>query len=383
MSQQQNMGEPPMPQSDSQSQSQGQKQFPCKQCGGLLTFAPGSSALKCPYCGFMNEIAVSQEEVQELDYNRALSDLSNSADTVETLNIKCNTCGAESNLPPGTSSGQCPFCGQPIVAEAMTRRVIKPKSLLPFVITREQAITSFRNWLTGLWFAPNYLAAAAEHGKITGAYIPAWTYDCDTTTSYVGERGEHYWETETYTETVDGKEVTRTREVQRTRWWPAAGMVQDQFDDVLVLASNSLPPKCRDHLQPWDLNSLVPYQDEFLSGFVTETYQIDLPGGFETAKGIMWPTIRRTVERDIGGDEQRIISSDTDYRDITFKHILLPLWISAYILRGQTYRFLVNARTGKVAGERPYSFWKITLLVLGILLAILFILLIVSHGQHR
>jgi endogenous inhibitor of DNA gyrase (YacG/DUF329 family) len=305
--------------------------------------------------------------------------LAASAETVETLNVKCNGCGAASSLPPGTASGSCPFCGQPVVAEAMSKRIIKPEALLPFAIKREQAIQSFRQWLSSLWFAPSNLATSAEKGKIDGCYVPAWTYDCDTTSAYVGERGEDYYETETYTEVVNGQTVTRTRQVQKIRWWPASGIVQDQFDDVLVLASNSLPPACRDHLEPWDLKSLIPYQDDFLSGFVTEMYQIDLPGGFETAKGIMASVIRRSVESDIGGNHQRIFTVNTSYRDITFKHILLPLWISAYSLRGKTYRFLVNARTGKVAGERPYSAWKITAAVFAALIAILVLMLVLQH----
>ena len=356
-----------------------QHQFPCKQCGALLTYAPGSDSLKCPYCGALNEIDASKELVGELDYNAYLAQLAAGADTVETLNVKCNGCGAASSLPPGTASGVCPFCGQPIVAQAMSTRKIKPEALLPFAIKREQAAQAFRQWLSSLWFAPGQLAACAEKGKIDGCYIPAWTYDCDTTSEYVGERGEDYTETETYTETVNGQSETRTREVIKTRWWPASGIVQNQFDDVLVMASNSLPPKCRDHLEPWDLKSLAPYQDEFLSGFVTEMYQVDLPGGFETAKQIMAPPIRQSVESDIGGDHQRIFSVDTDYRDITFKHILLPLWISAYSLRGRTYRFLVNARTGKVAGERPYSAWKISAAVLAVLVVILLLLLLRSR----
>jgi hypothetical protein len=127
---------------------------------------------------------------------------------------------------------------------------------------------------------------------------------------------------------------------------------------------------------------LAPYQDEFLSGFVTEMYQVDLHGGFEQAKEIMAPTIRRSVESDIGGDHQRIFSVETEYAGITFKHILLPLWISAYSLRGKTYRFLVNARTGKVAGERPYSAWKITAAILAAAAAIAIVALLVSmHNQ--
>jgi LSD1 subclass zinc finger protein len=354
--------------------SQDEHQFPCKQCGGLLTYAPGSESLKCPYCGAINEIAASKQSVGELDYNASLSQLAAGADTVETLAVKCNGCGAASSLPPGMASGVCPFCGQPIVAEAKSTRQLKPQALLPFAIKREQAQQAFRQWLSSLWFAPGDLATCAEKGKIDGCYVPAWTYDCDTLSEYSGERGEDYTETETYTEVVNGQQETRTREVTKTRWWPASGSVQDQFDDVLVLASNSLPPNCRDHLQPWDLKSLLPYQDDYLSGFVTEMYQVDLHGGFEAAKQIMAPTIRGNVESEIGGDHQRIFSINTQYRDITFKHILLPLWISAYSLRGKTYRFLVNARTGKVAGQRPYSVWKIMALIFTILAIMLLIL---------
>jgi hypothetical protein len=95
----------------------------------------------------------------------------------------------------------------------------------------------------------------------------------------------------------------------------------------------------------------------------------------------MEPTIRRTIEADIGGDHQRIGYANTTYHNVTFKHILLPLWISAYTIRGQTYRFLVNARTGKVAGERPYSPWKISLTIFAALVLITILLLVVNH--HR
>jgi LSD1 subclass zinc finger protein len=356
-----------------------QHQFPCRQCGGMLTFEPGTDSLKCPYCGAMNQIAASAAPVEELDYNTYLRQSHDSAETVEVSSVKCGACGAESTLPPGTTSGRCPFCGQPIVAQAVSKRQIKPQSLLPFAVKREQAADAFRTWLAGLWFAPGDLVKFADRGKIDGCYVPAWTYDCGTTTAYTGERGEDYYETETYTEVVNGREETRTREVLRTRWWPVSGVVTRAFDDVLVLATDTLPPKCRDHLQPWDLQSLVAYQDDYLSGFVTETYQVDLPNGFERAKGIMQPAIVRTVEQDIGGDHQRIGTLNTSYQHVTFKHILLPMWISAYSMRGQSYRFLVNARTGKVAGERPYSVWKITLLIFAILVLLVVAMLIANH----
>ena len=347
----------------------GQRQFPCSNCGANLVFEPGTTALKCPYCGTANQIAppAPEEAVAELDYHAHLAQLAGGADTAEVLTVKCGTCGAETELEH-TVAGRCAFCGAAIVAQAMSRRLIKPKSLLPFHITRDQAGGAFKQWVASRWFAPNDLVRTAQRSAIDGAYIPAWTYDADTHSSYTGQRGDDYWDTETYTAMENGRSVTRTRQVRKTRWRSVSGWVANTFDDVLVLASQSLPPKHAAALEPWDLKQLVPYRDEYLSGFVAESYQLDLPHGFEVAKTIMAPHIEMTIRHDIGGDHQRIHSADTRYDNVTFKHLLLPVWISAYRYAGKTFRFLVNARTGEVQGERPYSWIKITLAVLAALI---------------
>ena len=44
--------------------------------------------------------------------------------------------------------------------------------------------------------------------------------------------------------------------------------------------------------------------------------------------------------------------------------MLLPLWICSYRYKRKIYRFLVNARTGEVQGQRPWSWVKITLTAL-------------------
>jgi len=175
--------------------------------------------------------------------------------------------------------------------------------------------------------------------------------------------------------------VTRTRQVRHTRWTPVSGTVRNSFDDILVLASKSLPRRYVDSLDPWDLDSLVPYADEYLSGFRAESYQVSLAEGFEDAKGVMAAAIRESIRGDIGGDEQRIKSADTRYGKITFKHILLPVWMSAYRFRDRVFRILINARTGEVQGERPYSPWKIAGAVLLGLLIIAVIVLVSMSKQ--
>lgn len=334
----------------------------CKNCGAVLKFAPGTNSLKCEYCGFENEITVSQEAepIVELDFTQFLSSELNASknDTQQLSTVKCTGCGAEVTLKPNVTSDECAFCGTALVlTSASITTLIKPKSVLPFKVDKKQAIKSFMKWLGSLWFAPSDLRKYASADKLNGMYTPYWTYDTTTDTQYSGERGVN--RTEYYTTTdSNGKTVEQSRTV--TDWYYTSGDVSNTFDDVLVNASNSLPREHVDALEPWDLESLVPFNENYLAGFRSESYQIGLKDGFDVAKDKIQTTIDATIRGDIGGDAQRINCKDTDYKNITFKHTLLPLWISSYKYREKSFRFLINARTGETKGDRPYSAVKIT-----------------------
>ncbi len=343
----------------------GEIRFPCRRCGAKLVFRPGTGSMTCAYCGIADPIPTSEQEIRELDYRTHLARLAGTAERIETPTVKCSACGAEVDRPTHATAFACPFCGTDIVTAATSHKRLKPRSLLPFRVRRDQARSAIGQWLKSLWFAPSALKKFARmDSRLNGMYVPYWTYDCRTTSRYTGERGDDYWATETYTTTQNGRMVTRTRQVRRTRWTPVSGVVRAPFDDVLVNASHSLPREHTERLEPWDLENLVPYADEYLSGFRAESYQVDLVQGFEVARQTIDAAIHRLVESDIGGDHQRVHSIHTQYDDITFKHILLPVWITAYRFKRKVYRVLVNARTGEVQGERPWSWIKIALFVL-------------------
>jgi DNA-directed RNA polymerase subunit RPC12/RpoP len=358
------------------------EQYSCTQCGAKLNFAPGTANLRCPYCGFEQKIAVSETPVPELDYASYLEQVAKEKGSHDSQRVRCDKCGAETTVPPDSAADLCPFCGANMVFGQSIARLIKPEGLLPFKIPQQEAFEKFRRWIRGLWFAPRDLKRYAQTvSRLAGIYIPFWTYDSDTSTAYTGERGDYYYTTESYSTTENGRTVTRTRQVRHTRWTPARGTVTNAFDDILILASKSLPRKYADRLEPWDLTNLVPYADEYLSGFRAESYQVSLPEGFEAAKEVMAKVIDSTIRRDIGGDEQQIHSRQTEYRSITFKHILLPVWMTAYRFREKIFRILINARTGEVQGERPYSAWKIAGAVLAGLVIIGIIIIISANSR--
>lgn len=351
----------------------------CHQCGAKLQFKPGTTSLSCTYCGAANEIAGAQTKVaiEELDFEAHLSNASRQPETQEIITVKCKACGAATTLKPNVVSARCPFCDLALVVTSQSsQRLIKPRYVLPFKIDQKAVAELFKKWLSKLWFAPSALKKhSGSTDKINGVYLPYWTFDAATNSRYSGQRGTNYQTTESYTETVNGQTVQKTRSVTRIRWTPVSGQVAQNFDDVLALASRSLPEPMTRKLEPWDLHDVAAFNENFLTGFQTETYQVDAKEGFILAKSRMDEAIRESICRDIGGDHQRVDHVDSRYNNITFKHILLPIWISAYRYHGKVYRFLVNGRTGEVQGERPWSWLKITALVLVILLVLGFFFL--------
>ncbi len=335
--------------------------FPCDQCGADARFDPKLNQLVCDFCGStqpLDDDGPWSRPIRELDFDAAISRGLPDSDFEETRVVECPNCAAKVELGSTAHALECPFCATPIVTDTGLHRHIKPKGLLPFSMAEEDARDAMGKWLGKLWFAPNGLDQFARKGRrMQGVYVPFWTFDAQTSSSYSGQRGTIYYVTRTVRR--NGKSV-QVRQA-KTRWRSVSGRVARFFDDVLVLASKSLPREDTDNLAPWDLSGLEPYKPEYLAGYRAEAYSIELDAGYEIARDHMDRIILRDVKFDIGGDRQRVQSVNTKISNVTFKHILLPVWMAAYKFRGETYRVVVNGTTGRVSGQRPWSILKIAI----------------------
>jgi len=351
-----------------------------------MQFDPATGGMKCPFCGQTQALAAPANDAvvpsHDFDEFVAAGGTKLSPLTGQALQVSCGDCGSVVAFEPPDVAGLCPFCGSALVAESKAADpLIAPDALLPAKIPKDQAMAEVRQWLQSRWFAPNALKRVARPEGINGVYLPFWDYDADTDSRYTGARGQHYWETEYYTETDNnGNSVQRSRQVQRTAWHPCAGEVSRHFKGVLVAASKAIAEAKLNALEPWDLQAMCSYEPAYLSGFKAQRYQLELPDGFEKAKRTMYGTIAGDVRRNIGGDEQRIDDVQTLYSNVMFRHLLLPVWIGAYRFQSKVYQVAVNARTGEVQGERPYSKAKIAMLVAAVILFL--VLLIVLKSGH-
>jgi hypothetical protein len=297
------------------------------------------------------------------------------------FDLSCRNCGSAQQTT--AIAGRCPSCRAAlVVSDDLGGQLKSPDGVVPFVVDKDQAAAFFRTWVSSRWFAPSALKKVGSTESMNGSYLPHWGFDDRTTTDYTGQRGEHYYTTETYTTTENGQTVTRTRQVQHTRWWPASGRVHRDFVDVLATGVSVPEPDMMEKLGPWSTAAATGYQSEYLAGFDSPRYDIDADAGFVSAKQDMASVIEDDCRADIGGDEQRVSEMTTYDEDVLFRLLLLPLWIATYITGGKTFDVYVNANTGEVIGERPYSAFKIVAAVVAALAAVA-VAYLVYNAQAR
>lgn len=334
-------------------------QSACTQCGAVLAFDPGAKTLTCTYCGTANTISVPDLQIVEHDLALGLEATDHEELIEEAIAVDCASCQAVFSFEPNQHAGECPFCGHPIVKDSGRHRQIKPEAILPFAVAESSARKAIEVWLKQLWFAPSKLRQMArKDGRLHGIYVPYWTFDSDVTASYRGRRGDIYMEPRRVTVTVNGRRQTQTRMVQKIRWRAASGRVHRHFNDILVLASRSLPEWMAERLGPWNLGGLKPYSPLFVQGFQAQTYNLPLASGFDEAEREIQARMASDIRMDIGGDLQQIQSMKLGHEATSFKHILLPLWLGVYRYGGRTYHVSINGQTSEVQGERPYSWVK-------------------------
>jgi predicted RNA-binding Zn-ribbon protein involved in translation (DUF1610 family) len=356
--------------------------FPCPKCGAEIDFDAEQGALVCAYCGHTAPVPVTEQEILEYDLQAALAEMVAAPQETgygdDKRSIKCESCGAVNTMDPNIISTECAFCGSnQVVPQDQVAQVIKPKSLLPFQVDQDQAVTLFRQWLGRGFFRPNPVKKIARdaRARVQGVYLPFWTFDAYTSSQWRAEAGYYYYETESYWATDDqGKRVRRTRQVQRVRWEPASGFLPLSFDEVLVPATTSLEWDMVERIYPFDTKALVPYDPGFLSGWGAEAYTVDLKDAWATGQEIIERRVWQACAREVPGDTQRNLHVDTAFSNMTYKHVLFPVWIASYRYRDKVYHFLVNGQTGEVQGQAPISWIKVALVV--ILAAIVFGILI-------
>jgi Zn finger protein HypA/HybF involved in hydrogenase expression len=357
------------------------EKFICPACGGEAVWDARKQKLVCPFCGTESTAALpAAGTLAGHDLAQALTAMLKAplAPVHDARRmVRCQSCNAISVLDASRQAQRCEFCGSAqLVPYADEGVVVRPEGVLPFALAEDGARDRIRAWYGKLWLAPGALKRRALTDTVKGVYLPYWTFDADVDAAWTAERGHYYWTTETYYE----KGEMRTRQVQQVRWEPAAGRLAHHFDDELVCASVGVHPALVRGIEPFPMNALKPYDAGYVSGWVVERYRIDLADAATRARAAMDAETRGLCGTAVGGDTYRNLDVQAQYSAQTFKHVLAPVWLLTYTFGAKSFQCAINGVSGAIQGEYPKSPWKIALIVVAVIVALV---VFASLGGHR
>lgn len=330
-----------------------------------MEFNATAQALKCPNCG--NEVKIENNPKDVKEHSLNIHDMKTiKVEEKTSTSMECEGCGAIVEVDATSTATTCPYCGSHYVLSKKQIESIIPDGVIPFKIDKYDVESIFRNWVKRRWLAPNVLKTLYQRDKLQGIYMPYWTFDADTNTSYTAMGGIDY---EVEYEDSEGETHTSIE----TNWYPTSGHIDHFFDDVLVRASDKLSENLLECIEPYNTKDVASYSPDYMSGYCSEIYTIDLEDAHNDAMDKMSDDIRYMAERDVLEQYDRVcdINLNTSYHDETYKHIFIPVYSTAYTYKDKYYNVLINGETGKIKGEYPKSPIKIAAIVIVILIVVL------------
>jgi DNA-directed RNA polymerase subunit RPC12/RpoP len=338
--------------------------FLCPNCGGRLYFELSQESVVCESCGYIHKFEgsnVADSAEQVLDYVLPTTRGHRWAEALHRLS--CSQCGATIILGVTEKTSQCPYCGsRRLIESAETSELIDPQVIGLAKLNEQKAIQTLKNWLgTGL-FTPDDLKKLARPSSLRPAYYPFWTFDGTC---------EMHWSCEVNASTT-----------RYPDWQIREGDEFEMFDDVLVSGLHNLTREQLNEMEPFQLKEVVAFDPECLAGWNVLAYDVSLSDASLTAREMVARKIRRELHRRVRVELQRrnLQSGAVKWSGMTFKHVLLPLWVGTYRYRGVNYRILINGQTGKISGEKPRDRIKIAgftaMVIAAIILALLLFLLL-------
>lgn len=315
----------------------------CPGCGDNLFFDPKTGSLKCPSCG--TTVAISARAGEELAFSGLRAASGNWHN--QTHIYHCSNCNAEEALDRREIAHVCPFCGSPSVVEREEIDALRPNSLLPFSFDKTAAAQTAATWAKKKLFAPKSFKTYLRTENVNGVYLPAFTFDTQTHSSYQGTLGEYYYETVR----ENGKSVRK----RRTRYFSVNGTFDCFFDDLVVNATDSVPESVMKTLLNYDYKNCVEYNDDYLYGFSALLYSKSGEACWETAKSEAENSLRGKILSNYRYDVVKNLSVKTVHSNVTYKYMLLPMYTGNYTFKNKTYPFYINGRNGKVKGKAPVS----------------------------
>jgi len=356
--------------------------YQCPACTGPLHYSAKSGKLECDYCDSSFDVAeiealYARKEAEAAAAKQAAdakaeaaqaakaeaaeaaaasggwdtSDLSRDwgAEADGLRVYSCPSCGAELICDQSTAATACPYCGNPAIVPGQFSGALRPDYILPFRLSKDDAVQALRAHYKGKPFLPRSFTSANHIEQIQGVYVPFWLFDggAEGAASYRASN-TNVFETGDY-------EITETRHYHVVR----AGSLA--FEKIPVDASSKMPDDHMDSIEPFDYAQLRPFSTAYLPGYLADKYDVTIDDSRDRADTRCRETLAQALRDTVTGYGACVTErEDIALRRSKVHYALLPVWMLSTKWRGQDFLFAMNGQTGKLVGDLPTDrgrFW--------------------------
>lgn len=356
--------------------------YQCPACTGPLHYSAKSGKLACDYCGSSFDVAeievlYARKEAEAAAAKQAAdakaeaaqaakdeaaeaaaasggwdtSDLSRDwgAEADGLRVYSCPSCGAELICDQSTAATACPYCGNPAIVPGQFSGALRPDYILPFRLSKDDAVQALRAHYKGKPFLPRSFTSANHIEQIQGVYVPFWLFDggAEGAASYRASN-TNVFETGDY-------EITETRHYHVVR----AGSLA--FEKIPVDASSKMPDDHMDSIEPFDYAQLRPFSTAYLPGYLADKYDVTIDDSRDRADTRCRETLAQALRDTVTGYGACVTErEDIALRRSKVHYALLPVWMLSTKWHGQDFLFAMNGQTGKLVGDLPTDrgrFW--------------------------
>ena len=344
--------------------------YQCPACTGPLHFVGSSGKLECDYCGSKYDVAeiealYAEKEQKAADAQKAAEEKNAQTASTDTgwdtsglsgdwgqdaagmKSYSCPSCGAELICDASTAATACPYCGNPSVVPGQFTGSLKPDFVLPFKLSKDDAVKALKAHYKGKPFLPRAFTAENHVQEIKGVYVPFWMFDGEA------EGSAQYEATRSRSFTSGDYEVTETDHFDVYREGSLA------FSRVPVDASSKMPDDYMDSIEPFDYDDLKPFSTAYLPGFLADKYDVSVEDSAVRADTRCEGSLVSALARSATGYDSCVpVSQDVKLHRGKVHYALLPVWTLHTKWNGKDYLFAMNGQTGKLVGDLPTSYGK-------------------------
>ena len=326
----------------------------CSSCGANMRFDPESQMLSCDHCGRKESVA---NTVSACELSLFSDIMTTGAELEQSSVFTCDNCGAKVVLSATETATSCPFCGTPHVRKTEELSGLKPNAVLPFLFDHNKALEYSKAWAKKKAYAPRDFKKSLRPEGIKGIYTPCFTFDSTTTSTYYGRIGKRYTR-------VVGSGKNRRTETYIV-WRNISGTYHDSFNDVLISAGEKIDQKKINKLSPYETENAREYDEKFILGYMSYRYDREIKDCWDDAKDLIDRVIRRGILNQYVYDVVDYLNVSTEHNAVTYKYVMLPVYVGNFKYKKKIFNFYVNGTTGKVHGKTPVSALKVLFTILG------------------